>query len=298
MKNCIVRILGNDLGGIHGEDQTYKNLEFTLLNESDFKNTDKIYILNRIVDREKRERIISLLDKHNSKYLEIKFSKESFNINYGLEDVFKRWKNAEYFRSCLDTTLYVKEIHESLKHLNKYIVNINGARNFALDYCRQRYEWSFILDSNSFLLKEDFNKILINIEKDVEYIVVPQIRIESNSHVFLPERLREYEEKEPQLAFRNTSKIGFNKDLTYGVSDKCELLRVLNVPGVWHKWKDSKVIFGIADRIKEDVKYLIRGKVIRLSHHSKSIDNAKTNFLNRLTGLFVLIKEIKEGKYD
>ena len=30
MKNCIVRILGNDLSGIHGENQTFSNLEFTL----------------------------------------------------------------------------------------------------------------------------------------------------------------------------------------------------------------------------------------------------------------------------
>ena len=37
----LFRILGNDLNGLHGENQTYNNLKFTLENEPEFKNTHK-----------------------------------------------------------------------------------------------------------------------------------------------------------------------------------------------------------------------------------------------------------------
>jgi hypothetical protein len=297
MKNCIVRILGNDLSGIHGENQTFSNLEFTLTHEQDFQNTDKLYILNRIVNKEKRKRIINLLNKYNTDYLEIKFLKEDFDKWYEIEDVCKKWSDSKTLKNILKNKYRQREIYESLKYLNRYVININGARNFALDYCKKKYKWSFILDSNSFLL-EDFNSILTNVDSSVEYIAIPQIRIHSNDDIFLPEKLNKYQKKEPQLIFKNTSKITFNSNMTYGVGDKAELLRVLNIPGIWDIWKNSDVLFGIKDRPKEDVKHLITGRIIRLSHYNKTMDDSYTNFLNRLSGLFNLIKEIREGKYD
>ena len=51
--NLIIRILGNDLSGLHGENQTYNNLKFTLENEPEFENTDKMFLLNRIYNQEK-----------------------------------------------------------------------------------------------------------------------------------------------------------------------------------------------------------------------------------------------------
>ena len=32
----------------------------------------------------------------------------------------------------------------------------------------------------------------------------------------------------------------FNEKIPYGSSPKAELLRVLNVPGKWHKWNDNE----------------------------------------------------------
>ena len=57
-KKIIIRILGNDLEQIHGEDETYANLKFTLENESEFIYTDKLNILNKIVDTTKKNRMI------------------------------------------------------------------------------------------------------------------------------------------------------------------------------------------------------------------------------------------------
>tara|TARA_Y100000389_G_C17326948_1_gene446077 strand:+ start:754 stop:945 length:192 start_codon:yes stop_codon:yes gene_type:complete len=61
--NLIIRILGNDLSGLHGENQTYNNLKFTLENEPEFKNTDKIFLLNRIYNQEKKKFIHRFIRK-------------------------------------------------------------------------------------------------------------------------------------------------------------------------------------------------------------------------------------------
>ena len=71
--NIIIRIIGNDLPFIHSDNQTYNNLEFTLKNEKIFKNTDKLFVLNRIVDEVKKTKIIHLIQQYNFKYLDIPF---------------------------------------------------------------------------------------------------------------------------------------------------------------------------------------------------------------------------------
>ena len=75
MKHRILlfRILGNDLGSLHGENQTYDNLSFTLQNELEFKNTKKMYLLNRIYDNKKKKKLIALLEKYNAEYIDIPF---------------------------------------------------------------------------------------------------------------------------------------------------------------------------------------------------------------------------------
>ena len=58
----IFRIIGNDLEGLHGSSQTISNLEFTIKNEYMFKHCTKMYVLNRVVDIEKKNKIIKLLN--------------------------------------------------------------------------------------------------------------------------------------------------------------------------------------------------------------------------------------------
>ena len=48
VKILIIRILGNDLEGLHGQNQTLDNLKFTLENEPKFPNCKKMFLLNRM----------------------------------------------------------------------------------------------------------------------------------------------------------------------------------------------------------------------------------------------------------
>ena len=45
------------------------------------------------------------------------------------------------------------------------MINNNGSRNYAFDYMKRlkRFQWIFILDSNSYFMEDDFNKIKMNL---------------------------------------------------------------------------------------------------------------------------------------
>ena len=79
MRILFMRMLGNDLPGLHGKDQTYNNLKFTLENEPELPDTTKGYILNRIANEEELSRLKKLLSKHNVAVWEIPFNKQAFD---------------------------------------------------------------------------------------------------------------------------------------------------------------------------------------------------------------------------
>lgn len=309
-KYLIFRILGNDLPTLHGNNQTIKNLEFTLINEKKFPDTDKIYLLNRIYDNEKKANIKILLDKYNYKYLDIPFNINEFiNIKYDEKINRKINKTLNNKGSKNIIKSYIEYLLDSenkrrryfigkLYNHNLYLINNNGSRNFCLDHGKEQgYEWTFAFDSNSYLTTELFNNIINNIEEQTEYISIPQIRLSDNNvnnEDLLNDDLdfNSFKNREPQIAFKNTSTIKFNKKIPYGTAPKAELLRVLKIPGPWEKWKDNELFLNIADRKTEDIKYQILSKVIRLNPNNAT-NTISNNFNKRILGLNSLINQIR-----
>lgn len=290
-KILLFRILGNDLSGLHGENQTYKNLKFTLENEPDFPNTDKMFLLNRIINKEKKNKLIKLLQKYNVKYTEIPFKLEEFQkIKYNKEIIeHKKRQNSNR-----------KQFLKELLPFNLYLINNNGSRNYCLNYGKKKgYKWILPFDSNAYLTEEMFNKIFDNIQDDTHYIILPQIRLSQKN---LPNEVllnndfnyQELKTYEPQIGFNINSKISFNEKLPYGSSPKAELLRVLNIPGKWEKWNDNYYIFGIKDRKKQDSKYEILSNVIRLNSQTNKLVNITDNYFLRTKGLLKLILKIRK----
>lgn len=278
--NLIIRILGNDLNGLHGENQTYNNLKFTLANEPEFKFTDKIFLLNRIYDTKKKNKYIKLLKKYNKKYII-----DEFDIN--------KFNKLKYLVNKNENNFFTR-----LYNYNLYLVNNNGSRNFCIEYGkRKNYKWIFALDSNSYFTKKTFYNIIDNIDKDTKYLILPQVRLSNenlnNDDIIGKSDIKFKETFEPQIAFRNNSDIIFNDKIPYGASPKAELLRVLKVPGKWKYWDDNFRIYNIKDRKKEDVKFQILSYVIRLNSYNKN-NNVKKNYNNRITGLEDLINQIKK----
>lgn len=289
MKCSIFRILGNDLIDLHGPTQTLTNLRFTLENEATFKNCDKIYVLNRIHDKQYKEVIISLLKHFKSKFIVI-------NINYKgylqLPNIF----NIKFEELSFSSKVYTTYLH------NMYVININNCRNFCIDLGKSLgYEWTFVFDGNNFIHDNFFTKVIM-FPKETQVIAVPQIRLQdlkcTNEHILLFQQefdsfihCNMIEKKEPQLGFKITSNIYFNENICYGIADKAELLNAMNIKGSWNNYgKLNQTIFGIIPRnIK--VKHEMISYIIRLSS-LKYNNNCRNNYYNRFLGTYFLYKQI------
>ncbi|WP_269900181.1 alginate lyase family protein [Paenalcaligenes faecalis] len=235
---AIVRILGNDLPGRHSEDQTYNNLNFTLQNESDFQNCIKIWILNRIVDSEKKRQLISLLNSYEKHYIDIPFFLEDVKrIPYCFDDLPKNnykltseYKNKpKRIRLIVDTAI--------LRQKNNYLMNNNGARNAAIAEGRKYADWIFPWDGNCYISDNAWKSIErgLSARADLPCHIVPMERLASND-LILDSKYTPNPLEEPQIIFRHDANIKFNEKLMYGLQPKVELLKRLGVPGIWDNW--------------------------------------------------------------
>lgn len=273
-KMCIFRILGNNLSSVHSDTQTYDNLKFTLENEIEFKNCDKIWILNRIVNTQVQQKYKNILDKYNKKYLIIPFKKYEY-------DKIKKRNNID-----LDSLSNTRTIFNKLYEHSLYLININGARNYCLKYGRSRYLYSFVLDGSCFFTEEQFNNIIHNINNENDYLIIPLIRLNQNN---LNVNLKNLNKEEPQIAFKNTSTLNFDERLPYGLSNKTELLRRLRIRGKWDNWTDNKQILNISDRPKVNAKTQIISSICRLSNGTT---NKNKKHIDRSNGLLQLVKNV------
>lgn len=235
---ALIRILGNDMPFRHNPNQTLTNLEFTLKNESDFAGCVKLWILNRIIDSEKKSAIVTLLDKYGKNYVDIPYvAGELPKIPFCFEDLpvdhFKLTpeydKLDERKKIIVDTAI--------LKHKNNYIMNNNGARNKALEVGKAIAKWVLPWDGNCFVNDQAWESLTESIKnrEDLQYHVVPMDRVLSNEDV-IQKGYEPHPVEEPQIVFRNDAELTFDENLMYGLKPKVDLLKRLGVPGVWDKW--------------------------------------------------------------
>ena len=291
-KYLIIRMLGNDLGELHGNNQTYNNLKFTIDHEPKFKNTDKVYVLNRFVNIEKKNKIIKLLIDNRIKYIDLPFNIIEFNklpmITISKNDIINM--------NCINSK--VKVVNNLLIH-NLYLINNNGCRNFCIDYGKKNgYIWTFVFDSNSFLTQKYFDGIVNNINNSSEIIIIPQIRLNDNNLTNFDiirsvHKLERLPLQEPQIAFNIRTNIKFNKYIPYGCAPKAELLKAINTPGPWiNGWADYELV-NIKSRVYKDASFQNLSKVIRLDS-GNSNNTRGSNWINRWVGIYLLVNEIKK----
>ena len=298
-KILITRMLGNDLSGLHGQEQTLRNLEFTLKEEPDFDNVDKLFILNRIACDYKKQKIVSMLEAYQANYTEIPFCKKTFEQLPKISEEL----TLEYFQELhLSDEKRMKErygfiIQQLLQH-NLYLVNNNSCRNFAIQYGKaNNYDWTFPLDSNSFLTEKLFNEIVNNIRSNLDYIAIPQKRLKDGD---LPNQivlcngfetlLKYLPTQEPQLAFKHSSNIAFNESIPYGLAPKAELLTALNIQGKWNNWQEYTRL-GIKPRNFPKAQTETLSAIVRLNPYCDE-NNIQQNWISRWKGIYVLSKQL------
>lgn len=285
--NIVIRILGNNLKYLHSSNQTIDNLKFTLQNEPEFEDTDKIYILNRIVDKVIKQKIISLLNDNNMPYIDIPLNLDKYlkipKLDINEKDILNMtWNDVKY----ITMKMY--------KH-NLFLIANNETRNYAINYGKKKgYKWIYVLDSNSFLRKIDFDLIIKNILPDTDYLALPQRRLLDNNLNNNTVNNSDFDisklpEQEPQLVFKNTSKEIFNEELPYGCIPKAELINALGIPGKWNQWNECFPYF--KKRHFKNIKWQKLSNIIRLNPGNKKND-VKNNWKYRYIGLYYLIREV------
>jgi len=192
---AIVRILGNDLPPRHGKGQTLSNLQFTLEHETAFADCKKLWLVNRIVDKEDEQAVIRLLEEHGQTYIHIPFETDNYDLGW---------------------TRYEK-LH--------YIIKLNHARNRALEEGRKLAKWIFPFDSNVFVTDDGWKNITFymdNLSNKLFKVVMYRIR-ESNNEVFNFDP-KNYDKQEPQVAVHCDNFDIFDESIAYANGNKEEFL--------------------------------------------------------------------------
>ena len=268
----LYRIIGNDLSPRHKHGQSLENVKFILDNEPELTNCKKRWVINRIVDKAAEEKIIELLREHGQQYLHIPFDPEVYS-EIGLDTSFV--ESADYFSSkdYLLKPLHYKRRMEAalLRRKNAYIMNNNGARNFALNNGRGKADWILPWDGNCFLKTRAWEAIryCISTNKQAQYVAVPMHRLWQNSEI-LSWWFRAKPKDEPQIAFRSDSVEKFNPEFVYGARSKVELLWRLGIPGPWDEWGDGPWDGARPEAVVSGDKVVVGGWVARLFSGNKN----------------------------
>jgi len=305
-KICLIRVIGNDLPGLHGEGQSYSNLEFILRNEPDFSNVDKIFIINNLVSDENRNKIKQLLDKHKKEYFENIFDPEEYiNIPWNTDDM----PDAAYWQSD-ERTEWDFLCGEALKRKKKnaYLMNNNGARNLAINIGFSKgYDWVLPFDGNCFFSKKQFDELSVEIynNKNADYLIIPMERcLENNSNLATKESKNATEE--PQIAFKNGATLKFDENRVYGNQPKVDLLKRLGVPGIWDKWVNEYPWkpFELKKENLQPLIWKISSSVFRLASGNESAtvnSNFRANarakaIINLIDNVYIYCQEVIKNK--
>ncbi|CAG8532721.1 10257_t:CDS:2, partial [Scutellospora calospora] len=304
----LYRILGNDLPPRHKTGQTLKNLRFILEHESDFLNTKKWWILNRIVNSEYEDAIINLLKLHNQDYIRIPFNEQEYlKCDFRLED----FPEPDFFHSNdfmnFSKVSKLRAIDYSYHEKNLYAINNNGGRNAALAHgkSQQNVSWILPFDGNCFLTPNSFADIRTQLNKwgdRYKYFIVPMARLLNNSQLLDGLDTRPLAPEEPQIIFRYDYNKTFNENMRYGRRSKLDMLWRLGVPSTSRNankssapWEPSYDPY----KVVEKDQYKSIGWVFRLfsGQASQELNQRESSALrsfNRLLAVQELIDGIDE----
>lgn len=238
---AIYRIIGNDLPPRHHSGQSLENLRFILEHEAEFPGCEKVFILNRIVDSSQEAAAAGLLEKTGHRYIRIPFVADEYR-QLGLDPELLPQVEM-YLRSPVvarDPGAATRLLMALNRQRISYVMNVNLARNAALEDGRTRARWILPWDGNCFLTRDGWEQIHRDVgrQREASYFLVPMARMRSNAPLVDGGRVPRCVE-EPQVIFRADAGEWFNPSIYYGHRDKVELLWRLGAKGPWSSYRDD-----------------------------------------------------------
>jgi len=290
LKFVIYRIIGNSLPPRHGPDETYDNLEFSLENEPDLPSCDKRWVLNRLVDPALEAKCIKLIRAKGQTYHSIAFDETSYKNAFLDASGMPKSMNpfVEEGGDKPDSYSLARSKEWIFRHKSLTAINLNAARNSAIELGRKDALWTLPLDGWCYFTAEAWAAFTECAARngDAFFGVLPLARLKDNAQLKTMAHLLEPVD-EPQIAFRRDAPDRFNEGLRYGNQNKSELLARLGVPGRWEKWElapwdTTPKLNAIAPG-----RFFVGGCVYRLaSHASETVEaSAVSRFVARIDGV-------------
>ncbi|WP_334078981.1 glycosyltransferase [Microbulbifer sp. M83] len=203
----LVRTIGNDIPGLHDENQTLSNLEYILKNEGELPGVDKLFIINRVVSRLKLQKIVELLRRYKMPYLELAFEADRFK-----EIPLVEQPTPGEGENCISEHSGLRELVHKVAiraRRSAYLLNNLGAKNFALNCgVKNGYKWVLPWDSNCTLSNEEFLQIKEAIDsagKKTRYFLTSMDRCPKEPSMLRPSPTNKVAE-DGQLLLRASSK--------------------------------------------------------------------------------------------
>lgn len=268
----LVRVIGNNIKGLHGDRQSLLNLKRQLTTEPKNKNIQKIWVLNRIFNREIFTELQGLLVDHDANYFVIPYEQDIFvaikpNINL-LQRYDANRDESDHFNSRVLYTAFMSH--------NRYLMNNNGARNAAISLGRSFGRWVIPGDGNIFFSKDQFETLLagLNEKSDPESVfTIPMVREDARERSLTGSEL----EQEPQLLVGPLAPVSFDERYAYGRRPKVEVLWRLGARGHWDDFKDDEFDFPRPSSLLDNFYFGDLSQTIRLSTHHESAAHHSMN---------------------
>jgi hypothetical protein len=277
MRTVIYRILGNDLPPRHDPNQTPDNLKFFIEHESQLRDCERRFCLNRILDPD-RERVLQrILQDAGFKFFTIPV--------------------------CRDTYGSLSGERERLS----YLTNVNSARNQCIVAGLQDADWVFPLDGGTFVRAREWVWVQERVyENGLGVIAVPTWRAASYEAALTmssPDLTEKYVfgggrsiigPREMSLGFSRIADVRFDPCRCYGEVDKAELLWRLGIRGAWDMWNPEIRVRSLKRPSRFSGKVPIGGAVCRLPAGNQGVEG--TNHVRgaaRRAGMLNLLRRAK-----
>ena len=236
MNVAIYRILGNALPPRHDAESALRNLRYILEHEAPFPGCTKHWILNGLIDPSLADECRKRIEAAGQECHVLPFDEEGYRAQFldasGLPADLAGTYPPDFSPVLIRSRLAIEWIY---RHKSLAAININRARNLALELGQQHARWTIPLDGGCYFTADDWQDLTRALGTDSEalYALIPMLRLESNNG------FREVPGAypiEPQIAFRNDAPDRFDERLRYGNRNKAEFLVRIAAPGPWHTW--------------------------------------------------------------
>lgn len=234
----LARIIGNDLWPRHAQGQALRNLAVILRDEPDLPGCRKLFVLNRIVEPAMQAEAEAMVRARGHEVLVLPFVPADYAAlacdtrDFGGDGHF----NSPAF-AAQSANARARERLWACATKVRYVMNVNGARNAALDAAQARGDWGAVLDGSCFVSAAAWYRLRADIAGPpaLRYLIIPMQRLTANdaagTALAQPNRI-----EEPQIAFHPRAAGRFDPLYPYGMRDKAALLDAIGVPGAWSDW--------------------------------------------------------------